>query len=34
MNVGNKPFGRVKQLKYLVTTLTNQIAFRKKLRAD
>jgi len=34
MKTDNSPFARVEEFKYLGTTLTNQILFRKKLRAD
>ena len=33
-NVDNSSIERVEEFKYLGTTLTNQILFRKKLRAD
>ena len=33
-NIDNSSFERVEQFKYLGTTLTNQILFKKKLRAD
>ena len=34
MKVDNSSVERVEEFKYLGTTLTNQILFRKKLRAD
>jgi len=34
IKIDNNSFERVEQFKYLGTTLTNQILFRKKLRAD
>ena len=34
MKVDNSSIERVEEFKYLGTTLTNQILFRKKLRAD
>jgi hypothetical protein len=34
MKNGKSSFERVEEFKYLETTLTNQILFRKKLRAD
>jgi len=34
INIDNSSFERVEQFKYLGTTLTNQILFKKKLRAD
>jgi hypothetical protein len=34
INTNNSFFERAEQLKYLGITLTNQILFRKKLRAD
>ena len=34
MKVDNSPIERVEEFKYLGKTLTNQILFRKKLRAD
>jgi hypothetical protein len=32
IKINNNPFERVEQLKYLGTTLTSKILFRKKLR--
>ena len=34
MKIDSSSIERVKEFKYLGTTLTNQILFRKKLRAD
>jgi hypothetical protein len=34
INIDNSSFKRVEEFKYLGTTVTNQILFRKKLRAD
>jgi hypothetical protein len=34
MKVDNRSFEMVKELRYLGTSLTNKILFRKKLRAD
>jgi hypothetical protein len=34
IKIDNSSFGRVEELKYLGTILTNQILFRKKLRTD
>jgi len=34
MKIDNSSFVRVKEFKYLGTTLTNQNSFQKKLRAD
>ena len=34
VRMNNSTFERVEEFKYLGTTLTNQMLFRKKLRAD
>jgi hypothetical protein len=34
IKIGDRPFENVAQINYLGTTLTNQILFRRKLRAD
>ena len=34
MKIDNSSFERVEEFKYLGTTVTNQILFKKKLRAD
>ena len=34
MKMDNSPMERVEEFKYLGTTLTNKILFRKKLRVD
>jgi hypothetical protein len=34
VRIDNSTFERVEEFKYLGTTLTNQILFQKKLRAD
>jgi hypothetical protein len=34
MKIDNRSFEMVEEFKYLGTTLTNQIIFRKKLRED
>jgi hypothetical protein len=34
IEIGNKPFGMVEELKYFGTTIEIEISFTKKLRAD
>jgi hypothetical protein len=34
IQVGNKPFGKVEQLKYFGTTMQIEVSFTKKLRAE
>ena len=34
ITIDNSSFKRVEEIKYMGTTLTNQILFKKKLRAD